>query len=48
VLRFLAPIDPQAAGDRKILAARARAEVVESLAIFERGEDHLAARKTAR
>ncbi len=48
VLRFLAPIDPQAAGDRKVLAARARAEVVESLAIFERGEDHLAARKMAK
>lgn len=47
VLRFLAPIDPQAAGDRKVLAARARAEVVESLAIFERGEGHLAARKMA-
>lgn len=31
-LRFLAPIDPAAAGDRKSLAARARAEIVEALA----------------
>jgi 1-acyl-sn-glycerol-3-phosphate acyltransferase len=31
-LHFLAPIDPHEAGDRKALAARARAEVVEALA----------------
>ena len=31
VLRFLAPIDPHAAGDRKVLAARAQAEIAESL-----------------
>jgi len=30
-LRFLAPIDPHAAGDRKSLAARAQAEIAESL-----------------
>lgn len=30
-LRFLAPIDPHEAGDRKILAARSQAEVVEAL-----------------
>ena len=30
-LRFLAPIDPHEAGDRKVLAARSRAEVVEAL-----------------
>ena len=30
-LRFLAPIDPHEAGDRKILAARAQAEIAESL-----------------
>jgi len=31
-LRFLAPIDPAAAGDRKALATHARAEIVEALA----------------
>ena len=31
-LRFLAPIDPHAAGDRKILAARSQAAVAEALA----------------
>jgi 1-acyl-sn-glycerol-3-phosphate acyltransferase len=31
VLRFLAPIDPAAAGDRKRLAARSREEVVQAL-----------------
>jgi len=31
-LHFLAPIDPREAGDRKVLAARSRAEVVEALA----------------
>lgn len=31
VLRFLAPIDPHAAGDRKILAARCQAEVEQAL-----------------
>lgn len=48
VLRFLAPIDPHQSGDRKLIAAQSRAEVVESLAIFERREDHGAARKMAR
>jgi 1-acyl-sn-glycerol-3-phosphate acyltransferase len=33
VLRFLKPIDPHAAGDRKTLAARAEAEVVEALGV---------------
>ena len=32
VLRFLEPVDPHAAGDRKTLAARAQAEVAEALA----------------
>jgi 1-acyl-sn-glycerol-3-phosphate acyltransferase len=32
VLRFLEPIDPHAAGDRKVLAARCQAEVEEALA----------------
>jgi 1-acyl-sn-glycerol-3-phosphate acyltransferase len=32
VLRFLAPIDPHAAGNRKALAARAQAEVEQALA----------------
>ena len=30
-VRFLAPVDPAAAGDRKALAERARAEIVEAL-----------------
>ena len=34
-LHFLAPVDPRAAGDRKTLAARARAEVVAALAASE-------------
>lgn len=34
-LRFLAPIDPHVAGDRKALAARAQAEVVAALAASE-------------
>ena len=33
VLRFLAPVDPHVAGDRKTLAARARSEVVEALGV---------------
>jgi 1-acyl-sn-glycerol-3-phosphate acyltransferase len=33
VLRFLEPVDPHVAGDRKTLAARAQAEVVESLGV---------------
>ncbi|WP_114953873.1 lysophospholipid acyltransferase family protein [Sphingosinicella terrae] len=31
VLRFLPPVDPEAAGERKALAAAARAEIVEAL-----------------
>ena len=31
VIRFLEPVDPHVAGDRKTLASRARAEVVEAL-----------------
>jgi len=30
-VRFLAPVDPAAAGDRKVLAEQARAEIVEAL-----------------
>jgi 1-acyl-sn-glycerol-3-phosphate acyltransferase len=37
VLRFLEPVDPHAAGDRKTLAVRSRAEIVESLNAFEPG-----------
>jgi lyso-ornithine lipid O-acyltransferase len=40
VLRFLAPVDPHQTGDRKILAAEARAEVVEALG-FEEGTEPL-------
>ena len=47
VLRFLAPVDPHQAGDRKVLAASARAEVVEALAIPEGRDDHPAAREMA-
>ena len=47
-LRFLAPVDPHVAGDRKVLAASARAEVVEALAIPEERDDHPAAREMAR
>jgi lyso-ornithine lipid O-acyltransferase len=41
VLRFLAPVDPHEAGDRKVLAARARAEVVEELGAFDPGAELL-------
>ena len=41
VLRFLAPVDPHQAGDRKTLAARAQAEVVEALAAFGPGAEPL-------
>lgn len=40
-LRFLDPVDPHAAGDRKTLAARSRAEVVEALGAFEPPADLL-------
>ncbi|MDB5691301.1 MAG: 1-acyl-sn-glycerol-3-phosphate acyltransferase [Alphaproteobacteria bacterium] len=40
-VRFLAPVDPAAAGDRKMLAEQARAEIVESLEAFEAGDDRL-------
>jgi len=40
VLRFLEPVDPHAAGDRKVLAAQSRAEVVQSLG-FEEGAEPL-------
>ena len=35
VLRFLAPVDPHAAGDRKTLAGRSQAEVVEALGLTD-------------
>jgi lyso-ornithine lipid O-acyltransferase len=41
VLRFLAPVDPHQAGDRKVLAAQSRAEVVESLDAFGPGAEPL-------
>jgi lyso-ornithine lipid O-acyltransferase len=47
VLRFLEPVDPHEAGDRKTLAARSRAEVVEALGLDERGADHAAPRELA-
>lgn len=40
-LRFLAPIDPREAGDRKALAARSREEVVQALGAFATGSDPL-------
>ena len=40
-LRFLEPVDPASAGDRKILAARARAEVVAALGASEAPEQPL-------
>lgn len=40
-LRFLQPVDPHQAGDRKTLAARSRAEVVEALGAFEPAADLL-------
>jgi 1-acyl-sn-glycerol-3-phosphate acyltransferase len=40
-LHFLAPVDPAEAGDRKALAARARAEIVEALEASEAGVDRL-------
>jgi 1-acyl-sn-glycerol-3-phosphate acyltransferase len=44
-LRFLDPIDPREAGDRKALAARSRDEVVAALGAFEAGSDPLYARR---
>ena len=41
VLRFLAPVDPHEAGDRKVLAAEARAEVVEALQASGQGAEPL-------
>ena len=41
VLRFLAPVDPHEAGDRKVLAAEARAEVVEALDASGQGAEPL-------
>jgi 1-acyl-sn-glycerol-3-phosphate acyltransferase len=35
-VHFLAPVDPAEAGDRKELAARAHAEIVEALEALER------------
>lgn len=46
-LRFLEPVDPHAAGDRKNLAARARAEVVEAMTMLESDGNPDAARKAA-
>lgn len=40
-VHFLAPVDPAQAGDRKVLAAEARAEIVESLEASEAGGDRL-------
>ena len=47
VLRFLAPVDPEKAGDRKQLAARAQAEVVEALALSGRVAPHAVGDATA-
>jgi lyso-ornithine lipid O-acyltransferase len=47
VLRFLAPVDAVRAGDRKALAASARGEVVESLAIAQRRDGNVAAPPSA-
>ena len=44
-LRFLEPIDPAQAGDRKALAAGARGEVVAALAAFAGGADPLYGRR---
>ena len=40
-LRFLAPLDPAAAGDRKALAARSQEAVAEALGASARGDDPL-------
>jgi 1-acyl-sn-glycerol-3-phosphate acyltransferase len=40
-LRFLAPIDPREAGDRKALAARSREEIARALGAFAGGSDPL-------
>ena len=40
-LRFLDPIDPHEAGDRKALAARSQAEVAQALGAFAGGGDPL-------
>jgi 1-acyl-sn-glycerol-3-phosphate acyltransferase len=40
-LRFLAPIDPHEAGDRKVLALRSRDEVVAALGASSAGDDPL-------
>jgi len=40
-LRFLAPIDPHEAGDRKALAARSREEIGQALGAFAAGSDPL-------
>ncbi len=40
-LQFLAPVDPAEAGDRKILAERARTEIVDALKAFEAEADRL-------
>jgi 1-acyl-sn-glycerol-3-phosphate acyltransferase len=37
-LRFLEPIDPHVAGDRKVLARQAEAEVVEALGSAHRAQ----------
>jgi lyso-ornithine lipid O-acyltransferase len=44
-LRFLAPVDPAEAGDRKVLAARAQAEVVEALGASDGDAQPLYARR---
>lgn len=45
VLRFLEPIDPGQAGDRKVLAAQAQAEVEEALGASEPGSHPLYGRR---
>jgi 1-acyl-sn-glycerol-3-phosphate acyltransferase len=40
-LRFLAPIDPAVAGDRKVLATRSQEEVAQALGAFAAGSDPL-------
>jgi 1-acyl-sn-glycerol-3-phosphate acyltransferase len=41
ILRFLAPIDPREAGDRKALAARSREEISQALGAFAAESDPL-------
>ena len=45
VLRFLEPVDPHEAGNRKVLAARAQEEVIGALRAFGPGPEPLYARR---